>query len=121
MSSARRSLPVIQDAAPAAPSADPAEPPLPTVFDAILDSELFDKLFVDFEALAELMGVVVKTGQTALAPEAVQMHWGDAKHAVLAGAAVQLRYRFDGKEWWDTLMPHVGGVRLVRMEQTFGP
>jgi hypothetical protein len=31
---------------------------------------------------------------------------------------VQLRYRFEGTEWWDTLMPLGGGrVRLVRIDR----
>jgi hypothetical protein len=43
-----------------------------------------------------------------------------ARNALAAGvaSAVQLRYRFGGQEWWDTLVRIEGGVRLIRISHT---
>jgi hypothetical protein len=32
---------------------------------------------------------------------------------------VQLRYRYRGRQWWDTLLRTEDGVRIVRIEQPF--
>jgi hypothetical protein len=35
---------------------------------------------------------------------------------------LQLRYRHQGKTWWDTVMPLPGGLfRIVRIEHDFPP
>jgi hypothetical protein len=88
--------------------------------EALLDDEALAQLIGDVTSGATLLGVTTKGGARVMAVDAA----GDpraqlrAAHAALragAIAGVQLRYRHDGREWWDTLMLVVGGVRLIRI------
>ena len=45
----------------------------------------------------------------------------DAAHRAFVAreiAGVQLRYRFAGEEWWDTLSHTPAGIRLIRISHT---
>lgn len=95
-----------------------ATPPLPPLYEACLDATQVAALFADLEAEGLAVQVVVR----ARAHRAVQ---GRGAAPTLAearallsggsGAAVQLRYRYDGALWWDTLTPTPAGVRLIRV------
>jgi hypothetical protein len=88
----------------------------PELQDAILDRATLSQLFCDLSALAEVMEVRVKGGATALATDEVPTL--ARAHEVLASGealGVQIRYRYAGRVWLDTLLQARGGVRLVRV------
>jgi hypothetical protein len=81
--------------------------------DAILDHATLAQLFADIEGAAELIDVRRKGGPEAHASASTL---ADAAEALRHGEAIQLRYRWGGAEWWDTLMATSTGVRLVRIQ-----
>lgn len=93
-------------------------PALPDLHGGLLDEAALDRLFQDLGALAQLLGIAVKGGARDRA--AYQRLSLDQALSLLRAREVrglQLRYRFEGEEWWDTLMPARGGYRLVRICQ----
>ncbi|MBZ0237286.1 MAG: hypothetical protein K8M05_33485 [Deltaproteobacteria bacterium] len=94
--------------------------PVTPVHDALLDEPTTRQLFFDIEEAAELVDVVTKgPGARRADPVAAAMpSLADAQRALASGHAVQLRYRFGGEEWWDTLVRTSAGVRLIRISHT---
>jgi hypothetical protein len=89
-----------------------------------LDESEVDALFADIEALATVVAIAVKSGPRERSDGRAEMH--DARHALRAGAAVQIVYRYDGQAWCDTLIARGDRTRLVRSlhpddERTSGP
>ena len=71
--------------------------------------------------LVEMLGVVLRGGPRDMAPDPTKTSLSDARAALGAGSAVQLRYRWEGQEWWDTLTPRQSGVvALVRIRHPLG-
>ncbi|WP_437585313.1 hypothetical protein [Sorangium sp. So ce1000] len=98
------------------------EVPLPPLQEAMLDEATLDQLFFDIVEVAELVSVSLKAGPTARAGDLPRAASGSdeltlARRALGDGTAlgVQIRYRFAGAEWWDTLLRIPAGVRLVRV------
>jgi hypothetical protein len=91
------------------------DPPLPPLQETTLDEGMLDALFLDVGALGQLLSVVVRPREGLARPTRPSLE--RAREALRSGEAlgVQLRYRHQGSEWWDTLMPAPGGVRLVRI------
>lgn len=97
---------------------DDDDAPLPPLQTALLDAVDVDRLLSDIAACGELIEVRVK-GAPCERAEAGGSALARARMALDGGAlGVQLRYRHDGREWWDTLVRASGGVRLVRVEAT---
>ena len=97
-------------------------PPIVPLQDVIVDAPTVGQLFFDIAHAGELIAVVQKgpgarRGQeTAVTPDALdQVHRAFTAREV---AAVQLRYRFGGDEWWDTLTHTDRGIRLIRINHT---
>lgn len=87
---------------------------LPPLQIAVLDDEQLAALFLDVAHAAEL--VEIQARGAGASPWSL-----DEAHAALRErrvAGLQLRYRHAGVEWWDTLQPVEGGVRLVRIDHT---
>lgn len=105
-------------------SSDPTDPPraeaqgfeLPPLNEAILDRPTLEQLFLDIGAHTQLLDVAIKGGAREHARE-VSPDLHTARQLLIDGAvrALQLRYRYDGKEWWDTLIVTPEGVKLVRI------
>lgn len=90
---------------------------LSEIYDQEIDEATLEQVLFDIGAAAELIAVMIKGGPRSNA------HGGApdlaaARAALSAGAhGVQLRYRFEGREWWDTIMRTAGGrLRIVRTE-----
>lgn len=88
--------------------------------EALLDDATVDQLFFDVAQTGALLGVSLKGGARALAEAAAGTPTDELARArallrsgVVAG--VQLRYRHQDREWWDTLLRVAGGVRLIRI------
>lgn len=104
-----------EDAAAGSASGEPAA--LPDLQDQILDPATLDRLFTDLETSARVIGVVYKGEPEAADARPGERDLAAARRALDAGRVlgVQIRYVFAGREWWDTLLPVAGGVRLVRI------
>lgn len=98
-----------------------SETPLPELQQATLDRETLADLFRDVELAAELISVTRKDGAEDRAAEQ-ELGLAEAHRLLASGATrgVQLRYRFQGVQWWDTLIGTPQGVRLVRIRHDFG-
>lgn len=85
---------------------------------AELDERSLAQLFADIAAHTELVAVLVKGAAESLA-EGGSVTLEDALSLLKRRAVrgVQLRYRYEGREWWDTLVaqPGVDTVRVVRV------
>ena len=96
---------------------------LPDVHDTVLQGAAIEEWIHGVRDCAKLREMVVRGGPLADAPQAVAEHdqkqrLEEALAHLRKGASVQLRYVFDGAEWWDTLMPVGDGkVRLVRIDR----
>jgi hypothetical protein len=89
---------------------------MPEVYEGALDEEGLERLFAEVGQGAELLEVLLKGGDQerargagATLAQARAMLW--AREV----GAVQLRYRYEGAQWWDTLMRTAEGARLVRV------
>ncbi|MBD5780849.1 hypothetical protein IEN85_15225 [Pelagicoccus sp. NFK12] len=94
-------------------------PKLPDLQQADLDEETLDRYFLDLQECAEVFAVIPKKGPGYVAPTAVELREG--KSLLRSGQArgLQIRYGYQGAEWWDTLIVREGGVRMTRIEQNF--
>ncbi|MDQ8202416.1 hypothetical protein [Pelagicoccus sp. SDUM812003] len=93
--------------------------PLPELHQSHMDSETLAAYFRDLEACAEIFAVIPKMGQGYVAPQEVDLRLGKSLLESGALLGLQIRYRFDGSEWWDTLIARGGQIRITRIEQTF--
>ncbi|MCL4196461.1 MAG: hypothetical protein KJZ69_03120 [Phycisphaerales bacterium] len=91
--------------------------PLPPMSEALLDDEQLAALFDDLRRLVRIDGIVIKAGR-GRADDTARPQRLEEAHAMLAQRmvrGVQIRYRYDGAAWCDTLMPVAQGIRLVRI------
>lgn len=87
---------------------------------AELDEATVDQLFADIAALTRVIEVLPKYDSRSYAPDA-PITLDEARELLRAGTlrGVQVRYRHDGAQWWDTLMRTPTGVRVVRIRHEF--
>ena len=86
--------------------------PLARLSIADLDAESLAALFSDLSTLVEIDEVLIKGEAAAYAGAAGLV---EAQRALAGGArGVQIRYRWAGDGWLDTLLNVPGRVRLVR-------
>jgi hypothetical protein len=80
-----------------------------------LDDRTLGALFDDVARDAELVAILVKGGAETLS-EGMEPSLSDALALLRARRVrgVQLRYRYGGVEWWDTLIAAGERVRLLR-------
>ncbi len=90
--------------------------PLPELHEAEIDAETVARLFADVGACTTLLSVSCKGGPERTATSSDGL--ADAAGALLSGqvVGVQLRYRHQGKEWWDTILSMGTRFRVVRIE-----
>jgi hypothetical protein len=87
------------------------------MWQAELGEGTLDQLFADLAASAEVLSVRGKADPRRYA-SADPLTLAAARDRLTTGdlTAVQLRYRYDGHEWADTLLRAPGGFRLVRCQ-----
>lgn len=92
----------------------------PELQQATLDPATFEQLFADLATHTEVLGIHAKGRATAYAGSE-QLDLSSARTALLAGTVrgVQIRYRYQEVEWWDTLLASAGAIRLVRTRPDF--
>lgn len=90
--------------------------PLPPLTQALLDAPTLAALFADLAEHADVLDVITKGApRRHAAAEVISLD--AAREALNHGVAVQVRYRWDGAEWLDTLMPSGAGARIVRIQR----
>lgn len=98
-------------------------PPVPLMVDGVIDATTLRQLFADLATSATIIGVREKSGPTTYT-SADEPTPDAALARLLSGVvrATQVRYRFDGHEWTDTILSVPGGFRVVRCrhEQLLG-
>lgn len=97
-------------------SSTPDAEALPSLQQADLDAETLARLVSDIQGLAVVDEVVLKGGGALMAsPQRVTLT--EAVEALQGGRiqGVQVRYRYQGQAWWDTLLRVPQGIRLVRI------
>ena len=84
-----------------------------------LDPQRLAELFSDLALCADVTGILLKGGALLHAGEA-PVTLAEARARLESGTVhgVQIRYRFEGRAWCDTLLRGQGGVRVVRMDVT---
>jgi hypothetical protein len=90
---------------------------LAAVQESVVDAATIEQLFFDLSQLAQVVEVRIKATKQAYATEAAPTL--DAARAALThgdALGVQLRYRYQGVEWIDTLFAVSGGFRIVRVQ-----
>lgn len=97
-----------------------AVPELPELHQTILDPKTVCALFADLEACTEVLAVLPKAGPGYTTPEDIGLHEGQALLAEGALRGLQIRYRYQSEEWWDTLILRDGQVHITRIQQNFG-
>ena len=100
---------------------DTAAKKLPDLHQAVLDTATLQQLCEDILACTELLEVIPKYAGNSYVREApaltIQQGIQELANGELLG--LQLRYRYEGALWWDTLMRTPAGIRMVRIEHNF--
>jgi len=90
-----------------------SEIPMPELCETLLSPDQFQELIGDLMTHAEDVKVTVK-GAARDRPAPVRIDEAGRGLADGSVRAVQVRYRFDGEAWCDTLSLGPDGTRLVR-------
>lgn len=100
-----------------------AQPELPELQQSVLDTETLAQLFSDLASLTEVLEVIPKALSQGYVAEQSELGLEEGRQMLLAGAVrgLQIRYRYQGCQWWDTLLPdpQSGGFRIVRIQHDF--
>jgi len=100
-----------------------SDPDLPQVMAGELDRDRVEALFADLAEHAEVAHVQVRERSGAGGPPRDRKTTlDDARAMTLDGsaAAVQIRYRYQDRDWCDTILRRSGALRLVRIEDPMG-
>ncbi len=101
---------------------DPTSQPLPDLQQAEFDSDELARLVRDIAACAQITEIIPKYDASVHVPERPTLSLHDGHQLLLSRAAraVQFRYRYQGSDWWDTVMALPGErFRLVRIQHHF--
>lgn len=92
---------------------------LPFVHDGALTREQLLVVIADIEAGTEVLAVNIKRQQRAHSDEQ-PVSLSLALEQLLEGTVLglQVRYRFQGREYWDTVLRAPAGYRIVRIDHT---
>ncbi len=94
-------------------------PTSPELQQSVLDATALRALFTDLKSCAEVLAVIPKVGSGAV--KLTEISLSDAYHCLMNRSirGLQIRYLYQEEEWWDTLIPHKQGFRIVRIKQEF--
>ena len=93
--------------------------PLPELHQSVFDKATLEAYIADLNACTEILVVMPKAGPGYVAPKSIKLEEG-AK-LLLAGQlrGLQIRYRYQNEEWWDTLINRDGPIHVTRIQQDF--
>ncbi len=92
---------------------------LPQLQQVEVDDALLDALVTDLTALTEILCVMPKAGAGRVVPKTMPLAEGAKMLRENNLRGLQIRYRYEGDEWWDTLMQTPSGMRLTRIKQEY--
>ncbi|MBK1879890.1 hypothetical protein [Pelagicoccus mobilis] len=95
------------------------QPKLPELHQADLDADTLEAYFRDLNECADVFAVIPKMGPGYISPAVVELTSGYELIRSGQVRGLQIRYGYEGSEWWDTLIVRDGTVRMTRIEQTF--
>ena len=92
---------------------------LPELHQAELGPETLEALFADLQTLTQILTVIPKATRGHIQPEYISLAQG--RELILNGKlrGLQIRYMYDGDEWWDTLIITSNGIRITRIKQEY--
>lgn len=94
------------------------EAPLPDLWNALVDQETLDELIRDLQQHAVIMGVQEKHAPTEhINEEPVDSTLAIERFRQGVSRAIQIHYRFDDKNWCDTIIRLGLQYKIVRMQQ----
>ncbi len=92
------------------------EVPLPDLSEGWLDPDSLGQLILDIESLTEVIEVIVKGAPDQFASDqTIALRQAFAMISTRTIQAMQLRYRWEGELWFDTVMWVPEGLKVVRM------
>ncbi len=96
---------------------------LPELQQSVLDPETLKQLFIDLASLTQIIEIIPKTAASGYVDENTNITLDEAREMLLSSAirGLQIRYRYQGSQWWDTLLPDADGAlfRIVRIQHDF--
>ena len=94
---------------------------LPELTESTLGAEQLGDLFRDIGALTQVVEIIPKQGPRDYVDDRLTLDLDTAQARLLDGTfrGVQIRYRYDGGLWWDTLIKLPEGFRIVRIRHDF--
>lgn len=92
---------------------------LPQLQQVVVDDALLDALVADLSALTEILAVMPKASAGRVVPQNVPLGEGVQQLRDNHLRGLQIRYRYEGDEWWDTLMQTPNGIKLTRIKQEY--
>lgn len=111
------------DDEPVFPAPLPDEPPLklPELNRTLLDAAQVEQLLRDIEACTQITEIIPKYAARGHVPDTAAVTLAQARELLTARAVrgLQLRYRYEDADWWDTLMVVGEQFRLVRIRHDF--
>jgi hypothetical protein len=101
----------------------PDDPPLklPELNMTLLDAAQVEQLLRDIEACTQITEIIPKHAARGHVPDTAAVTLAQAREllATRAVRGLQLRYRYENADWWDTLMLVGEQFRLVRIRHDF--
>lgn len=93
---------------------------LPELQDALVDQGTLECLFRDIAMCTHVLEVIPKFARDVMTGDE-KLSIEDALRLLVQGQAraVQVRYRHESAEWWDTIMETPQGFRVVRIRHDF--
>jgi hypothetical protein len=107
------------DSVPPPPGDAPLK--LPDLTNASLDAAQVEQLLRDIELCAQITEIIPKLAARGHVPEAPNISLAQARELLASRAirGLQIRYRYENADWWDTLMLTGEQFRLVRIRHDF--
>jgi hypothetical protein len=96
-------------------------PELPALHTTDLDASQVEQLLEDIQACTELLEILPKYAAQGRVPDTATVTLDHARELLSSRSVrgLQLRYRYDGAEWWDTLILAGDDYRIVRIRHDF--
>ena len=97
---------------------------LPDLQQSVLDPDTLEQLFSDLSSLTEILEFIPKAAAAGyLEDKHHKITLDEARELLLSSSTrgLQIRYRYQGSQWWDTLLPdsESKGFRIVRIQHDF--
>ena len=102
---------------------DNQERALPDLQQSVLDPETLAQLFIDLASLTQILEIIPKASASGYVDDDSNISLDEAREMLLSSAirGLQIRYSYQGSQWWDTLLPDPESTnfRIVRIQHDF--